>query len=300
MTASTQRAWTQRRGPIAAPMSARPERDREHHALRAEGGDQVEAGGQRADDAPHGGPGVDRADGLAHLGRAVQGHLGHGRRDGAEAERGQHEDRQHREEDAHRPAQRLEGLLHGQQVVEPQRGEADRRGDEKQPAHEALGLPAVGEAAAEVVADAHPGEDHADDRGPGVERASQVARDEPPGDELDDHDAGGAEEDHHVRRVAPPAQRGRALRSCAGARRPRARSRSPRPPGRRCHRAGSAAALLVSVRISTSLDTFNLLDGPPRLPQRPSFAKHLGRGAALVDADLLCQHSAARRSACAR
>ena len=58
--------------------------------------------------------------------------------------------------------------------------------------------PSVGQASAQVIAQAHPGQHYTDHAGPGVERHADIGRNDPACNELQDHHAGvGDEDDQH-------------------------------------------------------------------------------------------------------
>ncbi len=126
---------------------------------------------------------------------------GHDGRDRAEDDGGDEEDRGDKPDDAedHRPFVGNGGA----ERVDEEHADAGQAGEQEEEAEQTGRGPAVGQLAAEIVAQADAGQDDADDAGPGVERDTDVGRNHAAGDQFQDHDAGAGDEDDQGRRPQP-------------------------------------------------------------------------------------------------
>ena len=209
----------------------------QHDHARAEDLDQHEARGEGAHDAAERRERVHLADQAAAVLEVAQRELDHDRRDHAqdqgrrqEDQRGDDDDAQDQDEraiDRQRAAERIGGIE--ELGRRDRRGDIDQRqdGQARQPtrgqqdAERATLGPAVGDAAAQVVADRDARQDNADDAGPGVQRHADVRRQDAPGDQLQNERAGARDEDNEIADVAVQALPGLARRRLGARRRRR-------------------------------------------------------------------------------
>ena len=172
--------------------------------------DQVEAGQEGADDRTQGRPGVDVADGEPGAAAARECQAGDDGGNRAQRNRRQQEDRRDHAQHPDRPAHRFGPYHSDHETVEHQRQATGERGQGEQDRQQLEVAETVCQHPAGVVADGDPGQDHADDSRPGVQRLADVMSQQPRGGQFQHHDADVAGKHDQVaadqpqQRTAPP------------------------------------------------------------------------------------------------
>ena len=136
--------------------------------------DQVKTSQERADDRTKRRPRVDIADGEARAAATRQRQAGDNRRNRAQYNGRQQEDRRHDAQDPNRPFDRLGPGHSNHPTVQHQRQAAGQCGQREQDGQELQMAETVGQHPAGVTADSDPGQDDSDHTGPGVKRLADV------------------------------------------------------------------------------------------------------------------------------